>query len=546
VRLVRLLTWVLVALLAVLAVAWALVVADDYRDRIYPGVSIEGPRGGGPSAAAIDVGGLTQQAARDRLGSQLTSPDSIGISLVIGEKSWQLAWSTVGQSYDINEAVARAFAVGRMRTDGEEQPWWLGFTRVLRRRATTVPVSINPADPALIRTHIEQIADSVATAPRDADLVVVYGQVDLIPAQAGQWLEVDEATAQAALALGQGSEQVTLVLNSIPPQIPTAEPALSQAQELLSQPFVVVVSDPLTGDPDLGGFHTEFSAGPAEIASWLRPLKRQGRITLNFDTGAVRDWVQEIAPLIGEGREMAVDSTAARILETLRTGDPASNDLHQTQAVVRHPPSTYTVQAGDTFYDIAYVHGFPQWRLEQANPDVDPGLIDIGQVLAIPSLDVLFPHPLVPGKRIEIDLPTQTLRAFDGDSQRFEFQVSSGISTTPTLAGQFQILFKEDIAFAQRWHLDMPYFMAFYEEGEDYFNGLHELPITSYGTRLSQHVLGWPASYGCIILDVGDAEALYSWADVGTLVRVHGVAPGTPFGQETLLDIAPLIEQPAP
>jgi murein DD-endopeptidase MepM/ murein hydrolase activator NlpD len=204
------------------------------------------------------------------------------------------------------------------------------------------------------------------------------------------------------------------------------------------------------------------------------------------------------------------------------------------------------VQPGDTFFDIAYNYGFPQWRLEQANPDVDPGQIDVGQSLTVPSIDVLFPYPLIPDKYIEIDLPTQTLRAFDGDSQTFEFSISSGISTTPTLAGQFEILFKEEDAFAKRWSLDMPYFMGFYAEGEDYYNGIHELPITSYGTRLSPYVLGWPASYGCIILDVGDAEALYNWADVGTLVRVRGVAPGTPSGQETLVDIAPPVEEPAP
>jgi len=165
------------------------------------------------------------------------------------------------------------------------------------------------------------------------------------------------------------------------------------------------------------------------------------------------------------------------------------------------------------------------------------------RIPTIPSIDVLFPHPLVDGKRIEIDLPTQTLRAYEGtfesEAQVFEFRISSGISTTPTLAGQFQVLFKEEMAFAQRWRLDMPYFMGFYEEGEDFYNGIHELPITSYGVRLSRGVLGWPASYGCIILDIEDAEALYNWAPVGTLVQVHGVAPGTPFGQQTLLDIAP-------
>ncbi len=180
-----------------------------------------------------------------------------------------------------------------------------------------------------------------------------------------------------------------------------------------------------------------------------------------------------------------------RILEALRSGG-----TNRAEAVVTHHPSA-TPCSSAIRSSISPMHtDSPQWRLQQANPDVDPGLIDVGQVLTIPSIDVLFPHPPVRGKRIEIDLPTQTLRAYEGDAQRFEFKVSSGISTTPTLAGQFQILFKEEMAFAQRWHLDMPYFMGFYAEGEDFYNGIHELPITSYGTRLSPYVLGWPASYG--------------------------------------------------
>jgi hypothetical protein len=33
-------------------------------------------------------------------------------------------------------------------------------------------------------------------------------------------------------------------------------------------------------------------------------------------------------------------------------------------------------------------------------------------------------------------------------------------------------------------------------------------------------------------LDVGDAKVLYDWAPVGTLVRIEGVAPGTPVYRE--------------
>ena len=274
--------------------------------------------------------------------------------------------------------------------------------------------------------------------------------------------------------------------------------------------------------------------------TWLRIVTRNDRFHLNVSPLAIRQWIAALAPLVGEERVLDVDTTTARIAIALRGGG------HRAEARIRHPETVYVVQPGDVFYDIAYLHGFPQWRLEQANPDVDPGVIDVGQVLTLPSIDVLFPLPLVPGKRIEVDLPTQSAIAYENDSVVFELAISTGISTTPTLAGQFQILFKEEDAHARRWSLDMPYFMGFYEEGEDFFNGFHELPITSYGTRLSRGVLGYPASYGCIILDVEDAEALYRWADIGTLVRVHGVAPGTPFGQQTLNDIAPLTGEPEP
>jgi lipoprotein-anchoring transpeptidase ErfK/SrfK len=113
------------------------------------------------------------------------------------------------------------------------------------------------------------------------------------------------------------------------------------------------------------------------------------------------------------------------------------------------------------------------------------------------------------------------------------------MTSTPTIAGQFQVLFKEPEAYAQRWSLEMPYFMAIYYEGPDFANGIHELPIRSNGQRLWASVLGWPASYGCIILDVGDAKALYDWAPVGTLVQIEGVAPGTPVYVPTYDDQGP-------
>ncbi|MCU0522617.1 MAG: peptidoglycan binding domain-containing protein, partial [Anaerolineae bacterium] len=238
-RAVRVLVLIMLVLLVVTGVTGALVLADDYRNRIYPGVAID-DASGGLMTGALDVGGLTRIAARDRLSSRLASPDSQGITLEIGAQSWQLTWAMVGQSYEVDAAVAQALAVGR------ERPWWLGFTRVIVPRPVTIPISVVPADPALIRANVGAIAESIATAPQDADLVVAGGQVRGVPSQEGQWLDVDQATAQVIDALQQGIDRISLKPNAIAAEIPTAEPALSQAQALLSRPFVVVVDDPLT------------------------------------------------------------------------------------------------------------------------------------------------------------------------------------------------------------------------------------------------------------------------------------------------------------
>lgn len=503
--------------------AGAVALGGAYRDLIYPGVTVAGR----------DLGGLTKEEAVRRVAAALPSPDEQVLTVRIAERTWQITWAMAGQSYDVPGAVEEAYAVGR------ERAWWLGILSLVEPVSVAVPVPVNPPDPSIVRAYVEKIADQVASPPVDAALTIVGGEIVAAPGRDGARLDVDAATDAVIAALQAGSDEISLDLTPIPPRRATAEPAASEARALLAQPHMLIVDDPLTGDVDAGGYHAEFPASAERMSNWLDIVPTDAGFALQRRPEIIRAWVEEIAPQVGQARRLDVEATYQRLLASLDAGEG------QTAAEIYHPPLTYTVDFGDTFYDIAYGFGFPQWHLEQANPDVEPGQIDVGQVLTIPSLDVLFPHPLVDHKRIEIDLPTQTLYAFEDNTQIFEFKVSSGISSTPTIAGQFQVLFKEEAAFAQRWSLDMPYFMGFYEEGEGFYNGIHELPITSRGVRLPSGVLGWPASYGCIILDEGDAESLYRWADVGTLVRVKGVAPGTPYGQQTLSDIAPPTPQEA-
>jgi len=62
--------------------------------------------------------------------------------------------------------------------------------------------------------------------------------------------------------------------------------------------------------------------------------------------------------------------------------------------------------------------------------------------------------------------------------------------------------------------------------GSDYF--LPDVPFTMYysgdfsihGTYW-HHKFGTPMSHGCINMDTSEAEWLYNWASVGTIVNIH-------------------------
>jgi len=83
--------------------------------------------------------------------------------------------------------------------------------------------------------------------------------------------------------------------------------------------------------------------------------------------------------LIIVGRQLSVPGADAAIAETAET------------------PQTYTIQSGDTLFQIANRFGVRVARLAEANQIANVDLIEVGQVLTIPSaLQELAPAPLPP------------------------------------------------------------------------------------------------------------------------------------------------------
>jgi lipoprotein-anchoring transpeptidase ErfK/SrfK len=112
---------------------------------------------------------------------------------------------------------------------------------------------------------------------------------------------------------------------------------------------------------------------------------------------------------------------------------------------------------------------------------------------------------------IDVSLSKQTLYAYEGNTIVRSFLVSTGVSQFPTVTGKYHIYVKYLYAnmHGVGYYLpNVPYTMYFYKG-----YGIH-------GTYW-HHNFGHPMSHGCVNMYTPDAEWMYYWASVGTLVNVH-------------------------
>lgn len=112
---------------------------------------------------------------------------------------------------------------------------------------------------------------------------------------------------------------------------------------------------------------------------------------------------------------------------------------------------------------------------------------------------------------IDVDLSNQRLVAYEGDTPVYWVTVSTGLAGTPTVTGQYRIYVKypaQTMSGPGYYLPDVPYVMYFY------------LGYGIHGTYWHNN-FGQPMSHGCVNTPTSDAQWLYNWADVGTLVNVR-------------------------
>jgi lipoprotein-anchoring transpeptidase ErfK/SrfK len=112
---------------------------------------------------------------------------------------------------------------------------------------------------------------------------------------------------------------------------------------------------------------------------------------------------------------------------------------------------------------------------------------------------------------IDVDLSDQLLTAYEGMTPVRQVLVSTGLPGTATVVGQFRIYVKYEstLMTGDDYYLpNVPYTMYFYKG-----YGLH-------GTYWHSN-FGRPMSHGCVNLPTPEAQWLYGFASIGTLVNIH-------------------------
>jgi lipoprotein-anchoring transpeptidase ErfK/SrfK len=137
------------------------------------------------------------------------------------------------------------------------------------------------------------------------------------------------------------------------------------------------------------------------------------------------------------------------------------------------------------------------------------------------------PDPTSTDKRIEVNLTTQRLYAYEGNKLIMDTPISSG-KWNPTPTGTFHIWIKLRYAHMVGGNksigtyydlANVPYTMYFYNDQIAKTEG-----YSLHGTYW-HHNFGHPMSHGCVNMITSEAEKLYGWADVGTPVIIYGQAP---------------------
>jgi lipoprotein-anchoring transpeptidase ErfK/SrfK len=210
-RRTRLLIGGAIAATAIILLGVAMLLYDhSRRDQIAKGVTIDG----------VNVGGMSQAAARAKIQRELIAPLNEPVIVRSGSKHWTLTARRAGLTVDANNMVAQALSASR---DGSifTRTWRGLFGGSVHHNVALVVDYSLPA----VRGLTAKIRASVNRAPRDASVVPGEGGLTQVAGVNGMTVDSGRLGARIlhALAATGGARTLTVPAHVVKPKVTTAE-----------------------------------------------------------------------------------------------------------------------------------------------------------------------------------------------------------------------------------------------------------------------------------------------------------------------------------
>jgi vancomycin resistance protein YoaR len=185
----------------------------------------------GITALGMDVGGLSRPEAVARLvpGVQQMMDRPLDITAPDSGQTWHTTARALGLRLDPDELVGAAYDIGRSGNPFDR----LGDQMDALFRGRSISLD-NTTDASALDAALATMAAQINRAPVDASLSVAQdGSIQASDAQTGESLNVAASRAQLSAALTSDSDTVALVIDSVPPAVPSAN--LQSARDQLDQ-----------------------------------------------------------------------------------------------------------------------------------------------------------------------------------------------------------------------------------------------------------------------------------------------------------------------
>lgn len=451
-----------------------------YQNKFLPGVKIDG----------VDLSGQSKEGAKILLQKKVAIWNNQSITLRADSEKKEVKIFNLAIDFKVDEAIDQGLNL-------------LGDLNFFQRifQELNILFYSRQLDLAMgfdndkLSSQLNSVAPNLFKEAKDASISTSNGAIEIIAEEWGQIINLEKFKNDLTYNINNHrlTNEITLKTIEIEPKIKSW-----QLQVLKSQIEDLVEEEIMLFDE---AKDQRYTISSSEIASWITLKDNQGQMGIDFSTGEIKSFIEQIAKKIDQKMiKKQINEENDQVLTEGKDGRYLDQDkLFEEINLIIHARKDKIPETNQEIKLTIEETAFTEERIKVSAAGPETGTPNLAE-----------------GKYIEINLSQQKMYLYNSADLQGSFTVSTGKWSMPTPEGTFYIQNKIDRAWSNKYKLYMPYWQSI---GGGY--GIHELPEWPNGTKEGEDHLGTPVSHGCIRLGVGPAETVYNWTEIGTVVFIH-------------------------